>query len=231
MTKKKVLFYKPIDEPVVDPWTGLFCYLRLNGNYIDSKGTFNFAAGGTGESFITAKSGDGLVFEANSVMNGPSNAAFNFSDALGDNDYSFSFWIKPTVSVFSDVFAKVDEYRCFITGGNKLRFQMFDSADSNLKRRIDSVTTIVADTWYHIQYTHISGVLKLYINGVSEGTMVDVGSYVKMPVTTNIVTVGGFGTGIWFKGLIDGFGFHNIGNTPAIVTSVFNKNNAGEELV
>ena len=93
----------------------------------------------------------------------------------------------------------------------------------------DGTTTVELRTWYHIAMTYEGASLRLYVNGVLDGSMP-----VTCPIiqTSQPVRIGGGAAGgshfLHFPGLIDEVALYNRALTAAEIQAIFSAGRAGK---
>ncbi len=105
-----------------------------------------------------------------------SSAYYTVSDALDPIAFTISAWIKAsTTPATQNIFARSDgsgptnawSHQIRITSGNKLEAYTYDGAN----KTVTGSTSLTANNWYYVTaVASNSGSLKLYVNGVEEGT-------------------------------------------------------------
>jgi len=165
----------------------------------------------------------------------------NSSLTVGDIDFTFSMWIRPTGTV-SDVQGVINkwydnserEYCLYLSvfTPNRLSFIVRDAANTT-DTSIDSTFDLVADTWYHVVIYHdsVNNELGIIINdgtpvtvsyslGVYDGSVnpreFSVGCDQDPPVT---------GNNSYFDGRIDELAMWKRMLTPAEITYLYNSGN------
>ncbi len=94
-----------------------------------------------------------------------------------------------------------------------------------------STTTVTAGTWYHVALTAKANEQKLYVNGVAEATTN--GGLNMSPSATDECTIGSFGSGSGYEGLISELAIFNACLTGEAVLAAYNsgfdlKTNVGD---
>lgn len=154
---------------------------------------------------------------------------FSFGDGTDDSDFTIDVSFAHAVLPNADfIFGKRDastnrEYQFgYVTGGTKLRFRAFDQSTGGT-RSIDYVLNPVIDTFYRITITCVSGVLKIYSEGVDTGeTHVDGGSYTAMENGTAGLILGKYSASTSFSlnGYIKNLRIWNRGLSDAEVLNI-----------
>ena len=158
---------------------------------------------GTGTGFSNTQSID--LDGIDDYINVSDNANLSFGNGTTDLPFSISFWTKiaPT-SQTTNVFLGKDsgspnrEYAIGMFGGSrKIRFFIKNQGGNN-QQSIDSTTTILDNTWYHIVVTYDGSAgsnaadgMTIYINGNAETpTNVVKNTYTAMSNTSANFTIG-----------------------------------------
>jgi len=129
----------------------------------------------------------------------PASAEF----AYGTNAYTYDIYIRPSTAALTGTAHIFDtrESATEVAGrlyleSNQLRYNVNGS-----DLAIDTTTTFVADTWYHIAVVRSSTTVKLYVNGTETATGTDSSTYITKPIKIGAAFNGGNG----FVGHIDEF--------------------------
>ena len=97
---------------------------------------------------------------------------------------------------------------------NKFRFQ---ASNSSSEKYVDSSTTVVANTWYHLTGTADGSNIKLYVNGSLENT---VSSTITLDTASDNLYIGGF-TSVKLNGKIANFGIWNRALSASEIESIY----------
>ncbi len=112
-----------------------------------------------------------------------------------------------------------------------IKFNALIYTGSSLGSTLTSTTTITAGTWYHVAITAKANEQKIYINGLLEHT-VTLG-FGMAPSATDECTIGSFGSGNEYEGLISELAIFNACLTGEAVLAAYNsgfdlKTNVGD---
>ena len=127
---------------------------------------------------------------------------------MAAGDFTVDFWIRTAQTTdgmlcgqSSNAGSDIAFYFRINSTANKMTFYIYDTAG----RSVVSATSINNGNWHHIAGVRYSNEMKLYINGVSEGT--PVGSLGTIPDRTTRFAIGRMGEydGVYFNGWIDEF--------------------------
>ena len=97
---------------------------------------------------------------------------------------------------------------------NKFRFQ---ASNSSSEKYVDSSTTVVANTWYHLTGTADGSNIKLYVNGSLENT---VSSTITLDTASDNLYIGGFSS-VKLNGKIANFGIWNRSLSSSEIESIY----------
>jgi hypothetical protein len=90
----------------------------------------------------------------------------------------------------------------------------------------NGATPLHAGVWYHAAMTYDGAFLKLYVNGVLDGTLAATGP---ITVTTHPLLFGGHADGPWsFNGLVDEVTLYNRALSAAEIVAIYNAGAAGK---
>jgi hypothetical protein len=170
--------------------------------YVEGTGstTVDFsAAGNNGQSitgWTTGPTGDGAVIISTAGLNSTSNSSW------ASGDFSYSLWIKQTGTPSS--FFPLIEVQ-FFSGGSQHGMVLAVNSSNNLEFMAVAPTviathgTIAPGVWQMVTFTynHTTGLMTIYLNGVSQGSTTTVSSF-----TDGLIYIGGdsaFG-GVTFAG-------------------------------
>jgi len=82
------------------------------------------------------------------------------------------------------------------------------------------------NTWYHVAMTYDGSALKLYVNGIADGTM---GASGAITATSNPMLIGGYGTGPWtMNGRVDELSLYNRALSVGEIKSISDAGSAGK---
>jgi len=102
-------------------------------------------------------------------------------DAINPTAYTVEMWVKPSSGTNQSIFHRTSNaqpqvmrsQQLYINGNGKFCHYTWDGA----QKIVTGTTTAGADTWYHVAIVAINdGYMRLYINGLEEGTAVTIGT-------------------------------------------------------
>jgi hypothetical protein len=137
------------------------------GGVIDSSGSGNNGTQVGTPTLVAGKLGQALSF------NGTSQYVDTGSWSNSLTSISVCAWVKPTSGTRQDIVSKwsFGAYQYNLLQGttaNKFTFYISITGGAAIASS-NSVTTIVAGTWYHLCGTYDNSNIKLYVNGAQEG--------------------------------------------------------------
>ncbi|MBK7393698.1 MAG: hypothetical protein IPI64_10430 [Chloracidobacterium sp.] len=155
------------------------------------------------------------------------------SPSLDVTRISMSFWFKinqlnrihELVNKFGPEGSNTIAYGAEIGGNNRVCFRI--STDGTLAGLTDlcSTTTLTTDTWYHFAGTYDGSDMKLYINGINEGSVSKSGDIF---VSTQNLKLGSYGYHGWFlNGALDEVSVFNRSLSGAEIQAIHNARGAG----
>lgn len=145
---------------------------------------------------------------------------------------SIEAWINPATAADMSI---VEKYSAPCTGGYALRMNpsrnivVFSLGASNVCTPLISSGTVPLNQWSHVALTFDSGTLRVYINGVLNGTLSGQGTPNTSP---NFLTIGRRGdnsSALYFNGLIDEVRIWNIARSATDLANAMNAPLAGNE--
>ncbi len=175
--------------------------------------------------FMTAP-GNALSFNGSNQVNVPYNAALNPST------FTIEAWAKPEVLPPSGVWVSAVIGNRY-DGGGGARYGVILSLDWTGKwsivigngewQQVTSSSNVVLSQWTHIAATYDGANLKLYINGVLEGTPPATGGFVPNP--SSQFSIGNYndGSSYYFNGKIDEVRLWNVARSQADIQTNMNK--------
>ncbi len=134
----------------------------------------------------------------------PDHADWNF----GSGDFTIDFWIKSTQATGALVCGQLNNaggdlsfYFYLNLTANKITFRVQDTSGHS----VTSTTSVNDGAWHHITGVRYNDEMKLYINGVSEGT--PIGSLGTVPNRSTLLAIGRGGeyNGLYYDGWVDEF--------------------------
>ncbi len=211
---------------VADSTSGLVAYYPLNGNANDESGNGNHGSENGEIEYIDGRTGQAAKFDGtDDYILVPDNDTLDLSDAM-----TITAWIKsestsgPRVIVskwndnswdYSYIFKDhnySDKLRITLTKGG-LRGDLGD---------LTGAAFIPLETWIHVAATYDSDTLRLYFNGVQDGTLSASGT-IKNSATALLIGAVYTGGGIQekFKGAIDDIRIYNRALSPAEIQEIY----------
>jgi prepilin-type N-terminal cleavage/methylation domain-containing protein len=169
---------------------------------------------GTGFLWAGGKKGGGIYFDGiDDYLDCGNGAGIDFSTG----DFSVSFWMKVTTAQDGDYIidkgtgSYVDGYGVAIGVGSagKIDFATDGGGGDGAGRwDLASTTSYVVDTWYYVSAVRISGLKKLYINGVLENSTSETR---ELSDTSHSLYMGqaDVDSAKWFNGTIDEVRIYN----------------------
>jgi hypothetical protein len=182
----------------------------LQGNGIDastvitdSSGKYTWTAGsGVKLSTAVKKFGTASIY----FGAGGNNASINSATlpAMGTSDFTIEMWFYSTVAAPTNGYYLFDS-RPYLSNGayptfhvnNSQKLVFFTNSAANITTGTTSVTT---NTWHHAAVSRSSGVTRIFLNGVLEGTLSDTYNYAT--ATACIGGTGNFIQSVW-AGYVD----------------------------
>lgn len=180
-------------------------------NPLVSSSAATIGANGTDTSISYVDAGDfqnsaDFTASTSSQINLGDDDNFSFGNGSTDSDFTIHARFNHASAANTDfILGKRDastnrEYQlAYVTGGVTLRWRQFDQSTSGT-RSIDYALSPSTSTWYTVTITHISGTLKMYIDGVDTGsTQSDSGSYTAMENGTADLILGKYSASTTFS--------------------------------
>jgi hypothetical protein len=192
--------------------------LGLNGTLV---GNTAFIAGKVGQAFTFNGNGDSVEI--------PNSAALNPTTAL-----TVEAWVNTSnPNQVADLVSKDGEtsLRQFMLSlvNGKIRAQLGVAAGLQF---FDGATTLQPNTWYHAAMTYDGAVLKLFINGVQDGSLALTGSIIS---GTQPVRIGGGSPGgtapYYFQGRLDEVAVYSRALSPAEIQANYLPGAAGSAIL
>lgn len=133
----------------------------------------------------------------NSNLQYADNAVFDFSDGTNDLAFTMSFRIKQDATINSLFLNKNGAlgtnrtWDCRVNTGTNIRFLLFSELDNSNHIYFENSTTISNGIEYKVDVVYDgSGGLQVFVDENGAGSLVEVGTYVKLGQSSNVVTVG-----------------------------------------
>jgi hypothetical protein len=175
-------------------------------NFIDSVGHFCIPVTGIGPPVIDTAQ---FKFGSSSILVDNSYIRINSPDmAFGTGNFTIDCWVRfNSLTSFKGLFANTVGTTTGViiylldTGGSNFVL-IAERKNSGVNLSITGTTAIVINTWYHVALVRASGVLTMYVNGVSQGTPIasDTANY-----TEEVFTVGTYFPSSGMDGWTDEF--------------------------
>jgi prepilin-type N-terminal cleavage/methylation domain-containing protein len=211
---------------VVGEWKFDELTTAINGTVIqDSWGNVNPGTLNTGADPAVNKlstdcvSGKCLTFDGiDDYVNCGTNSSLNFGNGTTDSPFTLSGWFKlsdMTTRGLMGKYAGGYQYLLWISGGDMLSFNLYDSSTSGFIGRYyyPSITSY-ENQWIYLVATYdgsaISSGIKIYLNGArGDNTNSISGTYTAMEVTGTNFRIGTYGGGTYLSGLADDVRIYN----------------------
>ncbi|MBP9109195.1 MAG: VCBS repeat-containing protein [Pyrinomonadaceae bacterium] len=213
----------PVPPNTIAWWPG-------NGNANDIQGpTFENGSLMNGAAFTPGLVGQAFVFDGvNDYVDIPD------SSILDVTRITMSFWFKlnetgrihELVNKFGPEGSNTIAYGAEVGSNNKAYFRI--STDGTLAGLTDlpSTTTLTTGVWYHFAGTYDGSQMKLYINGVNEGTVAKSGDIF---VNNESLRLGSYGYSFWLmNGAIDEVSLADRAFTAEEIQGIYNAGSAGQ---
>ncbi len=218
------------DSAVVDPIPigNLVSYYNFNNNVNDSKGSNDGTP--TDITYVVGKSGNAASFNGTSsyvdfglpiVSTFNNNAAFSISMFMYSEE--FTGFLAATEG---DTGTRGFQFKL---GGSEIDFLFISGG-----LVIFEGTTLYKNKWTHITVTYDgAGDFKMYIDGIDIGATKKSGASPNIGTITNPLRLGVDGRGLdtFFTGKIDGMGVWDKALTQTEITDIYDKQNAGNEIL
>lgn len=148
-----------------------------NGNlaFMDNNGNHNIAITGSGLFQAQPRAEKALSFNANDCQ------YVEIPDIFQPTAYTMEMWVKPSGGTTQNIFMRtssaqpqsMSSQQLYINSSGKFCHYIWDGSPHT----VTSTTTAEAYIWYHITIVAINnGHMRLYINGLEEGTAVTIGT-------------------------------------------------------
>ena len=221
------------------PTGNLIRYYRFNNDVADEVGLGDGTA--TNITYVTGSSGEAGNFNGSSSNVVVSDSDdLSFTDGVNDKSFSISVYLLFNDSTNAIIIGKIAanrEWSLDWEQAGSFYFKLYTSVGSvKIGERFNFNPT--ASQWYHITVTYDSSKtnagMKLYLDGVIQsGTSANTGTYTGMVNGTEDVIIGKFisSTNFTLDGALDGLGIWNKELSQTEVTAIYNKQNAGNEIL
>src|SRR3989344_2629140 len=204
--------------------SGLVAYYTFDDNVNDSAGSNNGTASGS-PTYTDGKIGKAISLDGSSYAN-------IASTPTPGSEITISAWIKPSSPSGTIIYRGDSSYRIsyrFSVSSGKLRYAFSTSPGSNPDVTAISNGSIIVDgsawTFVTTTYSSTDGSVKLYINGVADGTASRTGAINSTPAITNIGADNPAGN--YFSGSIDDLRIYSRALTPSEITELYNYTGGG----
>ncbi len=202
--------------------TGLVSHWRLgeaSGNPQDSKGTNHVTVVGGTPTYgqtgaIVGDSNTAITFDGSTEY-------FTVPDAasldLGDGPFTLEAWTLRTGvdTAQHQIISKGTNAYDWSIDNNRNRF-----AKGNVAEIVQGNTSLAANVWHHLVITKNGSTTKLYVDGVDNtGTVTNA----TLSNTADALTLGKFGSGLFFNGRLDEVAIYNTVLSGAIVLDHYNR--------
>src|SRR3989344_2753644 len=157
----------------------------------------------TGATWTEGKYGNGLVFDGNNDL-----ISVPYQRVLIPEHLTLEAWVKKSSNARGSVISKNGPYYLgFINEDNKIRGAVYINNVGWVE--VDGETELELDTWYHIAMTYDGENVKVYVNGVEDGTTERTGNIL---ITGQALYIGWGEPGVnfYFNGTIDEVRISNI---------------------
>jgi len=224
--------------PYPYPAANIVSQYAWENNVLDTNGVNNGTA--TAITYATGISGQGAVFNGSSSYVSISDSnSLSFNDGTSDLPFSLTCRVKMSALGNSMIFTKRDgtytEYQVFYDTAGFITVDLMSGGNTSNYKREKAAYVPTVGTWFELTVVYTgSGRPYIYIDTVLKtSTQTLVGTYVKMTNTTAPVTIGKLGSGssYYLNGMLDCFVIWNVALSDLERTSVYNRNNAGYELI
>ena len=184
--------------------TSLLLNMPNNSSYLNDSSTNGFTvtnAGSVPSSSLTPFNPGSILFNGTSqYLSVPTNAAY----AFGTGDFTVESWIiqndgsgnRPICQSDALGSSSNDKW-CFAIAGGGLFFGTHNSGGFS----VVTATSFTLGTWYHVAVTRTSGVMKLFINGVSTA-YTTTGTPSGYSLSQNGMTIGAMSTPSYWAGYL-----------------------------
>jgi hypothetical protein len=114
-------------------------------------------------------------------FDGTTSEYVSVSDTTDPSAYTISAWVRPTDVTSVNIIARTNasgptsnlSHQLRITSGSKFEHYLYAGGGNT----VTGTTTVVSGTWYHVAgVVSSNGAMRLYVNGVEEGTPVTIGT-------------------------------------------------------
>lgn len=161
--------------------TGQWKFDEASGGTAGDTSGYNkpgFISGGT--AWVPGRTGSGLSFNGSTGL-------INIPDGDNPTDLTMSLWVKPATAGAQSIMTRTDDSGPGVSFSDQLRINAAGKFETYLYslgsfgpsaggKTVTGSTTVVPNTWYHVTLTRsFNGTLRLYVNGVQEGSPVAAG--------------------------------------------------------
>ena len=193
----------------------------VNGNDGKLTGDATYAPGMVGQAFSLDGAGDFVIV--------PDSSSLNPIEAITVDAWVFVTGTQGERDIVSKDGEGFDRQH-LVTASSSNRFRAYIGvAGTAAFQNFSGATLVQLNTWYHVAMTYDGATLKLYVNGVLDGSKPVSGPII---TTTQPVRIGGGsppGTNPWyFPGLIDEVEIFNRALSGAEIQSIYDAGSAGK---
>lgn len=170
-----------------------------------------------------AQSGNALYFNGGAVVNGGNDASVNLTTGTWEAWVNFDDLNDSRRIIFKQNSSGTGMYELFYyVGSNVFRAEVIVGGN---RYAVQSTTQVTDLTWYHVAATYDGNVIKIYVNGVLEGTSGIIGG--NIDVNDGELAIGGntiweLSTSVTMMGVIDEVRIWNSVRTQQQIASTMN---------
>lgn len=179
-----------------------------------------------GATFTVGKVGQAFSF------NGSSNVEVVSAAQLNPSQITIETWVYKTTNGDADLVGKdgeTGERQYWLGAASNARFRPHLSTTNNGLVFFDGATAYILNEWYHVAMTYDGANLRLYVNGVLDGSTAATGSIIS---TTQPLRIGGGApTGQlqnYLTGRLDEVSLYSRALSPSEIAAVYNAGVAGK---
>ncbi len=211
--------------------TGLNPAVNLVGFWTGDGDTRDFAGedqNGTnnGATFAVGKVGQSFNF------NGSSNVEVTNAAQLNPSQLTIETWVYKTVGGDADLVGKdgeISQRQYWLGAASNARFRPHLSTTNNGLVFFDGATAYNLNEWYHVAMTYDGANLRLYVNGVLDGSTAATGSIIS---TTQPLRIGGGAPSgqlqNYLNGRLDEVSLYDRALSPNEIAAIYNAGTAGK---
>jgi hypothetical protein len=209
--------------------SGLIGWWRAEGNALDSAGQNN-GTSVNGASFAAGEVGEAFLFNGtNQVVQVPDGPALNPTNAL-----TLEAWVNINAFSGNDAIAvagKDNPYgsRQYMIGMAQVDGRWVFRAHVGVPGGLElfnGSAGLQTNTWYHVAMTYDGAYLRLFVNGMPDGSLAVTGAVV---TSSESLIIGGSVPGPWdLNGQIDELSLYGRALSSAEIQAIYNAGNAGK---